>query len=237
MDDLFAPEQKILDSALLYADEQNDGKYRELAKEYGRLLKQLRRATKVSDRTTTCLNVSKLDLLDKVHFDVLTGIYNRRFLDESLERIIKSISRSGGTLGVLILDVDYFKRYNDTYGHGEGDICLRVVAQTIAETLFRADDFVARYGGEEFCVVLPDTDENGARLMAGKIIENIRAKNIPHEKNEAADCVTVSIGVTTGEVTHTQKGDDYIKQADKALYQSKQNGRNRYTYINFKGEE
>jgi diguanylate cyclase (GGDEF)-like protein len=82
-------------------------------------------------------------------------------------------------------------------------------------------------------VILPDTDESGARLLAGKILENIRARNIPHEKNEAADCVTISIGVTTSEADNTQSGDDYIKRADKALYQSKLNGRNRYTYIDF----
>jgi diguanylate cyclase (GGDEF)-like protein len=86
-------------------------------------------------------------------------------------------------------------------------------------------------------VVLPQTDESGARYLAGRILENIRAKNIPHEKNEAAPCVTVSIGVTTGEANRLQTGNDYIKRADKALYQSKQNGRNRYTYIEFEEDK
>jgi len=209
----------------------------ELAKEYGRLLKQLRRVTKVSDRTTKTLNTSKYDLLDKVHFDVLTGIYNRRFLEENLTRIIKSISRSGGQLSVLMLDIDFFKNYNDTYGHSEGDTCLKAVAEIIATSLTRADDFVVRYGGEEFAVVLPNTCESSAQLMADRILKNIRMRNIPHEKNEAAPCVTISIGLTTSEVEYMQSADDYIKQADKALYQSKQNGRNRYTYIDFKEEK
>ncbi|MCL2820494.1 MAG: GGDEF domain-containing protein [Oscillospiraceae bacterium] len=239
MDDLFAVEQEIYDTANDYskrfANESmiEKSEYDSLVKEYGRLLKQLRRSTKVSDRTTMTLNTSKHDLLDKVHFDMLTGVYNRRFLDENLARIIKSISRSGGELSVLMMDIDYFKKYNDTYGHSEGDLCLKAVADAIAESLSRADDFVARYGGEEFTVILPDTGESGARLMADRILNNIRAKNIPHEKNEVAGCVTASIGVTTSEVHHTHSGDDYIKQADKALYMSKQNGRNRYTYNNF----
>ncbi|MCL2605517.1 MAG: GGDEF domain-containing protein [Defluviitaleaceae bacterium] len=234
MDDLFAPEQRIFDEAVKSAQETGCVKCKDLAKEYGRLLKQLRRATKVSDRTTRTLNTSKHDLLDKVHFDVLTEIYNRRFLDENLARIIKSISRSGGELSVLMMDIDYFKKYNDTYGHSEGDACLKAVAEVITASLARADDFAARYGGEEFCVVLPNTDEGGARLIARKILENIRTKGIPHEKNKAAECVTVSIGAVTSVAAHTQTGDDYIRQADMALYKSKRNGRNQYTYIDFK---
>ena len=236
MNDLFEHEQTILDDALQQAAEFDCGKCNELAKEYGKLLKQLRRATKISDKTMQSLNTSKLDLLDKVHFDVLTGIYNRRFLEERLELLIKSIARSSGELSVLMLDIDYFKIYNDTYGHSEGDTCLKTVAETIAGSLSRADDFVARYGGEEFTVVLPDTDQVGARIIAERILESIRLKNIPHEKNKAADCVTISIGITTNEVAHTQNGEDYIKQADKALYKSKQNGRNKYTYIDFNEE-
>ena len=242
MDDIFEEEQKILDAAISYSKELKNGavfdlnKYDDFVKEYSRLLKQLRRVTKLSDRASTSLNSSKHDLLDKVHFDALTGIYNRRFMEDNLKRIIKSLARSVGTLSVLMVDVDFFKKYNDTYGHSEGDNCLRAVAEALKASLFRADDFVARYGGEEFAVVLPDTDESGARFIAGKILENMRVRNIPHEKNAAADRVTISIGVTTSEVEYTHSSDDYVKQADKALYKSKQNGRNRYTFIDF-GEE
>ena len=241
MGDLFSAEQQILDDALSYAAEIKNGaafdsdKYHQLVKEYGRLLRQLRRVTKLSDRTTVTLNESKHDLLGKVHFDALTGIYNRRFMEDSLRRIIKSLSRSGGVLSVLMMDIDFFKKYNDTYGHSVGDACLKAVAEAIAKSLSRADDFVARYGGEEFAVILPDTDESGGRVIADKILENIRARNIPHEKNEAADRVTLSIGLTTNNANHRQNGDDYIKRADIALYQSKQNGRNRYSFIGFKG--
>jgi diguanylate cyclase (GGDEF)-like protein len=177
-----------------------------------------------------------LDLIDKVHYDALTGIYNRLYMEDSLKRIISSVARSGGQLSVMMVDVDHFKKYNDTYGHSNGDSCLKSVAETLAVSVARADDFVARYGGEEFAVILPNTDESGARKIADNMLENIKARNIPHEKNEIAGHITISIGVTTGEVERTQSGIDYIKCADEALYISKRNGRNRYTYMDFKGE-
>jgi diguanylate cyclase (GGDEF)-like protein len=169
------------------------------------------------------------NLLDKSYKDALTGIYNRRFFDEHLAQIIKSLSRSCGTLSMLLIDIDFFKKYNDTYGHGMGDDCLRLVANSLSKCILRDADFVARYGGEEFAVVLPNTDENGARLVANTLLESVRKLNITHKNNDAANCVTISIGGITGNVTHTQKADDYIIRSDKMLYESKQNGRNRYT--------
>jgi diguanylate cyclase (GGDEF)-like protein len=233
MNDLFDYEQNIFDKAMLYSAESNDKKYGELAKEYGKMLKQLRIATRISDRATITLNTSKHDLLDKVHYDALTGIYNRRFIQDSLKRIIKSQARSKSALSVMMIDVDCFKKFNDTYGHTEGDYALKAIAEIISSTLLRPDDFVARYGGEEFAVVLPGTDERGACLIAGKILKNIRERNIPHSENTAADCVTVSIGVTTSKADRSHSGEEYIEQSDKALYQSKQNGKNRYTYVDF----
>ena len=171
----------------------------------------------------------------KAYYDALTGIYNRRFFDENLKRLLKTLSHSGGTLSLMMIDIDFFKIYNDTYGHSEGDNYLKIVAETLSKSIARADDFVARYGGEEFAVVLPNTDEFGARLVAERLLKNIRDLNIPHEKNDAANCVTISIGVITGKTEYTQKTDDYIKRADEMLYISKQNGRNRYTFDNLVG--
>jgi len=166
----------------------------------------------------------------EVEYDALTGIHNRRFFDESMKRAISSLSRSGSLLSLLMIDIDFFKRYNDTYGHVEGDKCLQIVAQTLSESITRTDDFVVRYGGEEFVLVLPNTDEQGARLIAEKLLENIRNCDIPHEQNDAANCLTISIGATTGKVTHTHSADDFVKKADEMLYKSKQNGRNRYYF-------
>ena len=121
MKDLFAIEQKVLDNALLYATGLKNGvvidpkKYDELVGEYGRLLKQFRKLTVISDRATVSLNTSKHDLLDKVYYDALTGIYNRRFLEENMKRITRALSRSDSSLTVLMVDIDFLKKYNDTY--------------------------------------------------------------------------------------------------------------------------
>ena len=167
------------------------------------------------------------------NIDVLTGIYNRRYIEENLKKIINTISRAGGSISFIMIDVDFFKKYNDTYGHGKGDSCLKTVTNALSQSLFREEDFIARYGGEEFVVVLPYCDERGAHKVANRMLQNVRNCEIPHEKNEAASCVTISIGVTTGNADHTRTGNDYIKRADEALYMSKNNGRNQYTFVSF----
>ena len=237
--DILADDQRIYDEAVARVEAVRNGaelrleEYAVLAEEYGKLLDEFRRSIIISDATTIDLYENNIDLTDKVYLDPLTGIYNRRFLEDSLKRITHSLKRSGDVLSVMMIDVDYFKKYNDTYGHSEGDDCLKIIAEKINNSLNRPDDFVARYGGEEFAVILPYTDEIGARFIAGKILTNIRECNIPHEKSETAGCVTVSIGLTTGNTENPQDGNNFIKKADIALYQSKQNGRNQYTFIEF----
>jgi diguanylate cyclase (GGDEF)-like protein len=171
------------------------------------------------------------DLFTKANIDALTGIYNRRFMENSLDHIMGMLSRANGLLSVLLLDVDFFKKYNDTYGHDQGDICLKKVAQALASSMARAGDFTARYGGEEFVAVLPNTDEAGARVVAEKLLNNIRSLDVPHAGNAAAPYVTASVGVTTGKVTYLSKWDEFVKRADEALYMSKKNGRNQHTYL------
>ena len=166
----------------------------------------------------------------KIFFDGLTNIYNRRFFDESITRIIKSSSRSGSVLSLMMIDIDFFKNYNDTYGHSAGDDCLRIVANILKKCMPRADDFVARYGGEEFVIVLPNTDESGARNVAERLLANIREGNILHEASAAANHITISIGITTGNVKRTHVAEDFIKRADEMLYKSKQGGRDRCTF-------
>jgi len=235
--DILADEQRVYDEAAAKVEAVRSGAefdfedYAKLTEEYGHLLDEHRRSIVISDATTIELYENNIDLTDKVYIDSLTGVYNRRFLEDSLSRIALSLLRSGGVLSIMMLDIDYFKKYNDTYGHSEGDICLKEVAETIQKTLLRPDDFVARYGGEEFTVVLPHTDEKGARFIAEKVLNNIRERNIPHDKSEVSNCVTISIGLTTISANYSQNCEDYLKQADKALYHSKQNGRNQYTFI------
>lgn len=163
--------------------------------------------------------------------DPVTSIYNRHYLEANLKRVISSLSRSNGTLSLLMIDVDLFKNYNDTYGHDRGDTCLKNIAEVLTKGLLRGDDFVARYGGEEFVVVLPNTNEHGARIVAKRLLESMRERDLTHESSDVATHITISIGVTSAMVEHTHIGNDYIKQADRAMYLSKQNGRDRYTYL------
>ena len=173
------------------------------------------------------------DLFNKANVDPLTGLYNRRFMDSSMERIMGLLSRSEGLLSTLMLDIDFFKRYNDTYGHEAGDKCLQSVAHALSYTVSRVNDIVVRYGGEEFAIILPNTDKDGAQMFAEKILQNVHDLKIPHEKNEAAEYVTISIGITTGKVDYKQDLSMYLKKADEALYTSKETGRNKYTYMDF----
>ena len=185
----------------------------------------LRRMDDISSRVEHLEQVA-----DKIYYDPLTGIHNRRFFDETTEATIKVLSRSGGKVSLLMIDIDNFKLYNDTYGHVKGDECLKAIAEAISSIITRADDFVTRYGGEEFTIVLPNTNESGARFIAHKVLESVRNLKIPHENSTADEHVTVSVGITTGSASHTQTTSDYVRRADEMLYRAKQNGRNRYVY-------
>ena len=175
-------------------------------------------------------NVVKLEpSRENLYYDSLTDILNRRFFDEHMRRLINTLSRSEATLSLMMIDVDFLKIYNETYGHGAGDACLKAIAKVLSETISRADDFVVRYGGDEFIVALPNTEEDGARMLAEKMLDNIRNLDIDHEHSSAADVVTVSIGLATGKVKPMHRTDDFILQADELLYRSKQSGYNRCT--------
>lgn len=172
---------------------------------------------------------SLIDALSKVHYDSLTSIYNRRYFDENIRKLFNTLSRGDNKISVLLLDIDHFKYYNDTYGHNLGDECLKKVADILSKSVTRAGDFTARYGGEEFVIVLPNTGLNGATKIAQDILKSFKVANIPHETSKVEKYVTISIGVYTTIVQKDDTPEDYIKCADKALYQSKEHGRNRYT--------
>jgi diguanylate cyclase (GGDEF)-like protein len=123
------------------------------------------------------------DYLHLTIIDQLTGIYNRRYLDGSLKKIIKRHSRTASSLSVLMIDIDYFKKYNDAYGHNAGDDCLKTVVSALSQCVIRDEDFIARYGGEEFAAVLPNTDKNGAQLVAEKMLE--KCVNVTYLTNQA----------------------------------------------------
>ncbi len=162
--------------------------------------------------------------------DGLTGIPNRRRFDEFLKQEWIRSLRAQSPLGLLMMDIDYFKLYNDHYGHNGGDDCLKQIAEILAIQVRRPPDLMARYGGEEFVCVLPDTNLEGVRKVGRAILEAIRARAIPHEKSDVADFVTLSIGGTSI-VPGCKDGsiEDLIKRADGLLYESKKEGRNKMT--------
>jgi diguanylate cyclase (GGDEF)-like protein/PAS domain S-box-containing protein len=159
--------------------------------------------------------------------DGLTGISNRRRFDEFLGRQWRQCMREGRDISLLFLDIDYFKQFNDLYGHLAGDDCLRRIATVLQTSARRSNDLAARYGGEEFACVLPGTGQKNAMLLAEKIMGKVADLNIPHESSSAARCVTVSIGVATEVPPRGRQYADLIDAADRSLYAAKQQGRNR----------
>ena len=159
--------------------------------------------------------------------DGLTGIANRRRFDDHMDQELRRAIRSKAPFSLLLMDIDDFKAYNDSYGHQGGDDTLRNVAQEIRNHLRRPSDLVARYGGEEFAVVLPDTPMDAACMLAEKIRLGVEALAIPHKKARAADHVTVSIGVAISTIDEPLDKSQLIAAADAQLYKSKERGRNR----------
>jgi diguanylate cyclase (GGDEF)-like protein/PAS domain S-box-containing protein len=158
--------------------------------------------------------------------DALTGIANRRRFDDLLATEWRRALREATPLSLLLIDADHFKRYNDTYGHVRGDSCLKQIAEAALDVVLRPGDLVARYGGEEFAVVLPGTDETGAKGVAEDICQAVRNRRLPHEGN-APGIVTVSIGCVTMIPQRGKTSQDLIEAADQALYRAKGRGRNR----------
>ena len=159
--------------------------------------------------------------------DGLTLIANRKRLDEGLRAEFDRARRLGSRLSFLMVDIDNFKAYNDTYGHLEGDKCLCLVAQALKDSLKRPADLVARFGGEEFGCVLPDTALEGALSLAEHMRKAVEDLAIPHETSAVSEVITVSIGVASFVPSGTDVCDDIVQMADTALYKAKSTGRNR----------
>ncbi|WP_350648908.1 PleD family two-component system response regulator [Pseudomonas sp. HY13-MNA-CIBAN-0226] len=185
------------------------------------------------DAAYRALRVSQQQLLDTnlvlqrlMNSDGLTGLSNRRHFDEYLELEWRRSVRDQTQLSLLMIDVDYFKSYNDNFGHLEGDEALRKVALAIRDASSRPSDLPARYGGEEFALVLPNTSPGGARLVAEKLRQTVADLKIPHIAPAEGSSLTISIGLSTITPEHGSDCRQLILAADKGLYQAKHNGRN-----------
>lgn len=177
--------------------------------------------------------------------DPLTGVANRRAFDERLDQEWRRAIRQQQPLGLLMIDIDHFKRYNDHYGHQNGDACLRQIAQILTTTVLRGGDLVARYGGEEFAVLLPGSDRETTHQVAERLCAAVRAQAIPHADSDVAPIVTLSIGAASGvpagrtpdagngsagpvpavDPGRLASGVDLVARADRALYVAKARGR------------
>jgi diguanylate cyclase (GGDEF)-like protein len=183
----------------------------------------------VRARVQTHLDLKRArDLLESLaSLDPLTGIANRRRFDVTLDAEWRRCARNSATFSIVILDVDHFKEFNDTYGHARGDECLRELAQALRGVARRPGDLAARYGGEEFALVLPESDASAAQAVIRHLFDCIRSLAIPHSASSCANLVTISAGAVTLIPTETLKPSMAVESADRLLYQSKDGGRNR----------
>jgi diguanylate cyclase (GGDEF)-like protein len=165
-------------------------------------------------------------LRDQSIRDPLTGLFNRRFMEESLEREMQRAIRKNHPVSVLFIDLDHFKRFNDTFGHDAGDLVLRSIADLFRK-LFRVDDVVCRYGGEEFGIILPESSADNAAIRANALREETKKLQVQY-KNHALGRITLSIGVASFP-DHGQTSDELLKAADQCLYKSKAAGRDKVT--------
>lgn len=194
--------------------------------EIGLLAKGIRAMMATIVKSADLLIQANLKLQHSSATDGLTGIPNRRTFDETFRRDWHTHRREEKPLGLIMCDIDFFKSYNDTYGHQQGDHCLKTVAKTIKASMRRAGDLAARYGGEEFVIILPNTDHGGTLEVAETIRNDIEAGQIAHQGSTAADHVTLSLGA--GSVIPSKKisPEAFIEKVDQALYQAKESGRN-----------
>ena len=175
--------------------------------------------------TQQALETQNAALERLAHTDGLTGLHNRRHLDERMAAEIARAAREGTSLSLIMMDVDFFKRYNDRYGHAAGDDCLRTVARVLAATVNRPADLAARFGGEEFAVLLPNTTAEGARQLAEAICRGVHATGLEHGASDFGT-VTISAGVATAIPAPGDEARMLVEKADAALYQAKEAGRN-----------
>lgn len=172
------------------------------------------------------LTHANVRLTELARFDGLTSLANRRYFDETLDQAFAQSARSSLPLALVMLDVDHFKRYNDLYGHPQGDLCLQCVAQAVQSAARRPRDFVARYGGEELAMILPDTDAQGAAVVAEAARAAVAALGLPHAGSEISH-VSVSVGIAVHVPSKAlQRPQDLLQAADNALYRAKNAGRN-----------
>ncbi len=190
--------------------------------------KDLRKMTALLEASNRKLQGANRMLKDMATIDSLTGVANRRFFELFIRMEWKVALRKKTCISVLLADIDYFKAYNDVYGHQRGDKCLKLFASALKNSLKRPSDVVARYGGEEFIVLLPDTHQDGAEVMARRMQSMVHDLKIRHSGSTVSSRLTFSMGISSLVPDAKTTIEFLIATADKALYQAKHEGRNRF---------
>ena len=236
MEDIFDIEKEIIHEAenLLqgknFSSTEDEERYKRLLNAYKRLLKQMRTMVRMSDIMQSKLNSMSSELEKLSQIDGLTGLYNRRFFNEIYQKEWQNAITSGTVLGAMMIDIDYFKVYNDTYGHLVGDICLQKIASSIGQSVIDFNAFVGRFGGEEFIILLPGADTEQCNDIAKKIMNDISQLGISSAIKTTEGNVTVSIGIGLITPMKDMKPETLVNIADQALYRAKKDGRNCYRF-------
>lgn len=184
--------------------------------------------TQLDEITLIAINISdhkRIEILSLT--DSLTGLANRRHFDAVIDNELRRLQRNKSTLSLLMLDVDFFKQYNDTYGHQKGDTCLQAISSVLAKCAQRPADLAARYGGEEFILLLPEADIDGAYAIAHMVMTHLAQLKIEHTDSSISPYVTLSIGIATVKSTDVTSAEDILRIADEQLYKAKSSGRNK----------
>ncbi len=210
-------------NARLYAE--NLAQASELKKTNQELERRVEERTAELERANAQLQQMALE-------DGLTRLANRRHFDAVLEKEIRRAMRKGDQLSLIMGDVDFFKRFNDLYGHVAGDSCLQAIGEVMKQVFRRVEELPARYGGEEFAVILPGADAQRAQQAAESLLKAVEARHIPHENSDASPYVTLSLGYVSAQVNAGTTPDWFIIWADEGLYRSKAGGRNRVSSAN-----
>jgi diguanylate cyclase (GGDEF)-like protein len=187
------------------------------------------RMDEIIQAKTKELEVANQKLSELSLTDALTGIANRRHMDKYLADEVRKLSRHSGSLAFILMDIDHFKRYNDSLGHLAGDEALRRVAAVLNASVPRSSDLIARYGGEEFAIILPDSAVQAAVHVVSRAMDTLSDAAIPHPDSPTSKYLTLSAGISVKSASDIVQLEDFILEADRALYLSKQAGRNRYT--------
>lgn len=235
MQEIFVREEQVITTAgelleqNLFSSKEDENNYKNLYYEYKSLLKQIKTVVKLSDLIQMELKNISEELILTSQTDSLTELYNKGYFNERYKTEWENAIQSNKPISLIMVDIDLFKKYNDTYGHLLGDECLKAVADEMRHTIHtiqRPKDMIARFGGEEFIILLPETEIEGAAEITGDLVRNIEALGIEHKGSMQYNKVTISAGVASALPKVEDNMDILLKQADSALYIAKNEGRN-----------